>query len=109
MAFTPAGAPDPACAQGNGDITEVTARVCRTSPFSSQIDREEGIEAPCIFPFTLNGESHDSCIFDSIEDFTRPVFRCPIRTLKGIGTNFDNLRQLLEIDDVHGYYCPTNR
>ena len=81
------GGPDPACLTGNGDITEVTAEVCRTNPFNNYHDLAEGTETPCLFLFTLNGESHDTCIMDEIEDFTRPVFRYLIRTLKGAGPN----------------------
>ena len=111
MDFTPPGNPDPACLYGNGDITEVTAEVCRSNPFNNLQDRIDGIEAPCLFPFTLNGESHSGCIMSAIEDFTRPVFRCPIRTVKGAGPNGT------DYTDTHltggailaGHFCPTNR
>ena len=110
MDYKPPGDPDPACLTGQGDITEVTAKVCRTNPLG-WADIRDGIEAPCLFPFTLNGESHSSCIMDEIEDFTRPVFRCPIRTVKGAGPNGT------EYTDTHltggeyseGFFCPTNR
>ena len=110
MDYTPPADPDPDCLTGNGDITEVTAKLCRTNHLS-WADQRDGIEAPCLFPFTLNGESHNSCIMDQIEDFTRPVFRCPIRTVKGAGSNGT------EYTDTHltagvnldGYFCPTNR
>ena len=97
MDYLPPGEPHPACTTGNGEITEVTAEVCRTNPRDA-IDRE----ASCLFPFTLNGKIHNTCIQEEIEDFTRPVFRCPIRTLKDLGTDYtdDHLRQ---------YFCPTNR
>ena len=116
MEYRPTGVPDSACLNGQGDITEVTAKVCRTNPVNTKIDTSwadtrDGIEAPCLFPFSLNGESHNSCIMDQIEDFTRPVFRCPIRTVKGAGSNGT------EYTDTHltagvnldGYFCPTNR
>ena len=112
MDFTPPGDPDPACLNGNGNITEVTAEVCRTDPFTSLLDGYDGIEASCLFPFTLNGVSHDTCIMDQLTNFTRPVFRCPIRTVKGGGPNGT------DYNDEHltgggtfqqGFFCPTNR
>ena len=111
MDYTPPGEPDPACHTGQGDITEVTAKVCRTNLGPSWADRRDGIEAPCLFPFTLNGESHSSCIMDEIEDFTRPVFRCPIRTVKGAGPNGTNYTDthLTGGLGIGGYFCPTNR
>ena len=115
MDYTPPGDPDPACLTGNGDITEVTAEVCRTNPFNNQFDRRDGIEAPCLFPFTLNGVSHDTCIMDQLTNFTRPVFRCPIRTVKGAGPNgTDYTDELLTGGAVgtglftQGLFCPTN-
>ena len=102
MDYSPPGDPDPACLTGNGDITEVTAEVCRTMPFAYIWDARDGIEAACLFPFTLEGESHDTCIMDAKEDFTRPVFRCPTRTVKGAGTDYTEL-----LEDFGG--CPTNR
>ena len=108
MDYTPGGEPNAACLTGNGNITEVTAKVCRTNPFTSWLDDRDGIEAPCLFPFTLNGESHDTCIMDEIEDFTRPVFRCPIRTVKGVGTQYTDLH-LTGGGELGGFFCPTNR
>ena len=108
MEYTPPGDPDLACLTGNGDITEVTAEVCGTNPFNNLFDESDGREASCLFPFTFNGESHDSCIMDDIEDFTRPVFRCPIRTLKGAGTNYNDTH-LTGGYDLQGEFCPTNR
>ena len=108
MDFTPPGEPDPACLNGNGDITEVTAEVCRTNSYG-WADRRDGIEAPCLFPFTLNGESHNSCVMIEIQDFTRPVFRCPIRTVKGVGTDFTNTHLAGGGIDLAGVFCPTNR
>ena len=66
MDYTPPGDPDPACSTGNGDITEVTAEVCRTNPFNNDRDRDDGIEAPCLFPFTLNGVTHNTCVMDQV-------------------------------------------
>ena len=108
MSYTPPGDPDPACLTGNGNITEVTAEVCRSNPFNNDYDRQDGIEAPCLFPFTLNGKSYNTCILDEIEDFTRPVFRCPIRTLKGVGTNYTDFHHTGG-GELGGYFCPTNR
>ena len=108
MDYSPPGDPDPACLTGHGDITEVTAKVCRTKPSDGWADFREGIEAPCLFPFTLNGESHSTCIMDEIEDFTRPVFRCPIRRVKGVGTDYTDIH-LTGGPFLAGYFCPTNR
>ena len=110
MEYRPAGEPDPACLTGQGDITEVTAEVCRTN-YASWKDRRDGIEAPCLLPFTLNGESHSSCISGDIEDFTRPVFRCPIRTVKGAGPNGTEYTDTLLTggSGLYGWFCPTNR
>ena len=68
MQYSASGDPDPDCLRGHGDITEVTAKVCRTNPLLSILDYREGIEAPCLFPFTLNGRSYNSCFTDEIED-----------------------------------------
>ena len=111
MDFTPPGDPDPACLIGNGDITEVTVEVCRTNPFNNYYDQRDGVEAPCLFPFTLNGESHSACIMDQLANFTRPVFRCPIRTVKGAGPNGTDYTDyhLTDGRDLQGDFCPSNR
>ena len=111
MEYTPPGDPDPACLTGNGNITEVTAEVCRTIPFNSKWGERNVIEASCIFPFSLNGESHDTCIMDELEDFTRPVFRCPIRTVKGAGPNGTDYtdEHITGGSNLQGQFCPTNR
>ena len=110
MEYTPAGETHPDCRTGHGDITEVTAKVCRNTFTGSTWDRRDKIEAECIFPFSLNGVTHDSCIMDEIEDFTRPVFRCPIRTVKGAGpegTDYTD-KHIIGGDISDGYFCPTN-
>lgn len=107
MEYSASGNPDPACLTGNGDITEVTAKVCRTSPFLSLMDFTEVVEAPCLFPFSLNGRTYNSCFTDEIEDFTRPVFRCPIRTIKGVGTDYSD-QHLSGGGFSLGFFCPTN-
>ena len=43
MDYRPAGDPDPACLTGQGDITEVTAKVCRTNP-KGWADTRDGID-----------------------------------------------------------------
>ena len=110
MDYSPNGLPDPACLKGQGNITEVTAKVCRSNP-NSWADERDGIEPPCLFPFTLNGESPDTCIMDEIDDFTRPVFRCPIRAVKGAGTNGTDYTDTHLTAGPHlgGFFCPTNR
>ena len=110
MDYTPPGDTDPACLTGNGDITEVTAEVCRTNPYNSYLDQIDGIEAVCLFPFTLNGVSHDTCILDQITNFTRPIFRCPIRTVKGAGPNGTDYTDDHLTAGVlsQGEFCPTN-
>ena len=111
MDYTPPGDSDPACLTGNGDITEVTAEVCRSNPTGNYQELLDGIEAPCLFPFTLNGVTHDTCVMDELEDFTRPVFRCPIRTVKGAGpdgTDYTDFH-LTGGPSLQGEFCPTNR
>ena len=66
MDYTPGDEEDPDCSKGNGDITEVTAEVCRTNPFAAFWDYKLNLEPPCIFPFTLNGQLNDGCILDDI-------------------------------------------
>ena len=107
MDYTPGDQEDPDCSKGNGDITEVTAELCRTNPFASLWDQKLNNEAPCIFPYTLNGERNDGCFLDDLQDFTRPVFRCPIRTVKGAGTNYTD-EEVVGGAYTAGYFCPTN-
>ena len=110
MDYTPPADPDPDCLTGHGDITEVTAKVCRTRSFS-WADRRDRIEAPCLFPFTLNGEVHTTCITAGIDGFTRPIFRCPIRSVKGAGpdgTDYTDIH-LSGGAELLGFFCPTNR
>ena len=65
--YSPPGEPDPDCLTGQGDITEVTAKFCRTSPYNDVWDIRDNIEAECLLPFTLNGETYDACILDEIQ------------------------------------------
>ena len=90
---------DPDCLNGNGNIDDVTAKVCRTTPtrsraFPSYIIVNDRAEAQCIFPFSFDGEKNMGCLVSGIEGFTLPVFRCPIRTIKYRGTNY--LREALQ-------------
>ena len=106
-----AGVGDQDCLTGHGDITEVTDKDCRSNPSQSWQDTRDGIEAKCLFPFSLNGESHDTCLMSAVEDFTRPVFLCPIRTVKGAGptgTDYTDTH-LTGGPYLAGGYCPTNR
>ena len=92
-------------------VNEVTDKNCRSNPFRNFHDRRERIEAECLFPFTLSGKNHSTCIQFELTNFTRPVFRCPIRTVKGAGPNGT------DYTDYHltggelklGEFCPTNR
>ena len=100
---------DPVCINGNGNIDDVTAKVCRTNPtrtrtFSSNTTTaieflvEPRIEAThivndrdeveCIFPYSFDGRNYTECLVFGIEGFTQPVFRCPMRTIKDRGTNY---------------------
>lgn len=91
---------EPACKQGVGNIDETTTKVCRTTP-TDDFDRFIMNEAECIFPFYLDGEEQKECTPSIEKDFRRPQFICPIRTLKGRGTNYTT-------DDIDTTYCPTN-
>ena len=44
---------------------------------------------------------------DEIQDFPRPVFRCPIREVKGAGTDY-TAEDLIGGDTLDGSLCPTN-
>ena len=101
MEYSPPEETDPACQTGQGDINEVTAEVCRTNPSASLWDARDGIETSCLFPFTLNGESYDTCVMAEISGLTMPVFRCPIRTVKNVETDYTDLH-------LTGSFCPTN-
>ena len=62
--------------------------------------------------------THTECLTDQIEGFIRPIFRCPIRTVKGAGPQgTDYTDQHLTGDggivpdgaaDLGGFFCPTN-
>ena len=91
---------EPECQQGIGDINEITTDICRTTP-TDDFDRFSKNEAECIFPFYLDGEEQTQCTLSQLKGFTRPQFICPIRTLKGRGTNYTT-------DDSDATYCPTN-
>ena len=117
------------CIYGNGDINEVTAKVCRTIPnvYSDGVNTDFGgfntyidnVEAKCLLNFTIIddgigiGQEWDGCIVSGIEGFTHPVFKCPIRTIKNrtMGyyyTNYETSdgKQVNEV--VNAKYCPTN-
>ena len=101
LTYTPSQPTEPECEQGVGNIDEVTAEVCRATP-DNRLDVEDKLEPPCILPFTLNNEEYDQCALVEIGDFTKPQFFCPIRTIKGRGTNYTTA-------DVDAFgYCPTN-
>ena len=92
------------CEVGTGDQSLADAEICRTTP-TDLIDIEERVEAECIFPFTIEGKEFNFCAVSELLDFTRPWFVCPIRTIKGRGTNYN-------LDDVDAglnllAYCPS--
>ena len=75
-------------------------KVCKTIP-TDDFDRLIRNEVECIFPFYLDGEKQTECGPSVLKGFNRPQFVCPIRTLKGRGTNYTT-------DDMDTTYCPTN-
>ena len=110
---------DPECVTGTGDISEVTADTCTVIPTSYTVGESsyiDPIEAECIFPFTLetvDGKGEwDGCLVSGIQDFTLPVFKCPIRTIKNRDTTYktnyitSNGQPYNEV--VNAFYCPTN-
>ena len=99
MTYTATGE-EPECTQGVGNINEVTTKVCRTTPTDDE-DRSWKNEAECIFPFTLDNVTHNECTLSQQLGFTRPQFICPIRTLRGRGTNYTTA-------DSDTTFCPTN-
>ena len=72
---------------------------CRTTPTFIR-DREERIEAECIFPYYIDEKEDKECTLNGISDFTRPQFICPIRTIKGKGNKYLT-------KDIDAKYCPT--
>ena len=102
LTYTPSQPPEPECEQGTGDINEVSATVCRTTP-NQRHDIDHKLEAACIFPYILNNEVYNECTLVEINDFTKPQFICPIRTIKGRGTNYTTA----DVGTIRGY-CPTN-
>ena len=120
---------DSDCITGNGNINDVTAEICRTIPtrfleFDLSVTSNGGgiltnyniasdrAEAECILPYTFDGNSYTECLVSGIEDFTQPVFRCPIRRLRNRGTNY--LSSIIDYNNfeqneaVNTGYCPTN-
>ena len=107
---------DPDCINFNGDINEITAKVCNVFPtgyVESGGNFLDNVEAQCIFNFTVNDQDYDGCLMSGIDDFTHPVFKCPIRAVKGRNssqyfTNYTTTsgKQVNEV--LNGVYCPTN-
>ena len=107
---------DSDCVNFTGDINEVTADVCRV--IATEYEAGAGsyldnVEAQCIFNFTVNNQDYDGCLMSGIDDFTHPVFKCPIRAVKGRNsfqyfTNYTTTsgQQINEV--LNGVYCPTN-
>ena len=110
---------DPECVNYTGDINEVTAEVCTVFPTQYFADGLylDNTEAKCIFNFTIddgtNAVEWDGCAISGIEDFTHPVFKCPIRTIRNRPSNYyfsnykkSNGKRVNEV--VNAVYCPTN-
>ena len=106
---------DPDCINGNGDINEVTAEVCTAlrTYYVDYFSYVDDVEAQCIFNFTVDGREWDGCMISGIDDFTHPVFKCAIRTIKNRNTPyyFTNFvksdgQQVNEV--INAAYCPTN-
>ena len=53
--------------------------------------------------FTLDNVTHTQCTLSEQSGFTRPQFICPIRTLRGRGTNYTT-----PMPDSETKFCPTN-
>ena len=100
LTYTPSQPTEPECEEGVGNINEVTAEVCRATT-DHELDVQMELEPPCILPFILNNEIHNECTLVQINDFTRPQFICPIRTLRGRGTNYTTA-------DSDNTFCPTH-
>ena len=114
---------DPDCVTGTGDITEVTADVCTVIPTSYTSDRYsliDPVEAGCLFPYTVDNTYLDGCTVSGIEDFTHPVFKCPIRSIKNRNTSYstnyiqrttdeNGFTVYVQVNElINGVYCPTN-
>ena len=93
---------EPQCDESYGDIEDKGTWNCSTKTFNGA-DISEGIEPQCIFPFYLNGVKYTGCTFAEIKDFSRPLFICPIRTLKNRGNNYETYHA-----NIKQKYCPTN-
>ena len=73
----------------------------------------DNVEAECIFNFTVNNQDYDGCLMSGIDDFTHPVFKCPIRAVKGRNsfqyfTNYTTTSGQQVNEVLNGVYCPTN-
>ena len=109
MIFEESEDTDSDCIVGQGNIQESNDEVCRTNPstyYSNSNDRIEP-EPACIFPFQFDGKTWNECLMSGIEDFTHPVFRCPIRTLKSRESNYLSDNNGVN-EALIGGYCPTN-
>ena len=102
---------DPDCTTGTGDINEVTTEACRSSPVYSLVNNllysEDRVEATCIFPFTYDDMEMTSCLMGGIDNFTHPIFRCPVRSLRDRGASYLSKNDNGESEIFNGY-CPTN-
>ena len=109
---------DPDCINYSGNIEEVTAEVCTTIPttYVDTLILTDNVEAECLFNFTLDETEWDGCAISGISDFTLPVFKCPVRTVKNRNTEyFTSFTATNEYGDTVQYnevltalYCPTN-
>ena len=107
---------DPDCVNYTGDINEVTANDCRAIHTNFRLGNAEeftdDVEAQCIFNFKVDEKEWDGCIMSGIQDFSHPVFRCPIRSLKNRNstyfTNYTPPESQTVNEVINAVYCPTN-
>ena len=124
MLYTPEVDPnvDPACNNGQG-LEEVATNQCRSNPTISPtafylIQSPE--ESSCIFPFKLDDQEYNRCVLQGIDGFTQPLFKCPVRKIRGRDTSYLTETTYREYDMqppqdrktgseiVNVGYCPTN-
>ena len=106
---------DPDCITGTGDINEVTADTCTVIPTTYKaniFDLIDPVEAECLIPFTVDNRKSNGCLVSGIQDFTHPVFKCAMRSIKNrtttYYTNYNGTYGEQYNEVVNAVYCPTN-